>query len=129
MGARFLREFRKLHELPNRIMGELLYKKDVCQLTGFCMEIHRELGKGYDEVIYKDALEIELERAGIQFVREQKFNVSYKNVVLPHSYFADFVVSDKILVEAKACERLSETGDELSGGVWTPVWTVGQLWS
>ena len=36
-------------------MDELLYKEEVFQLVGFCMEIHRELGKGHDEVIYKDA--------------------------------------------------------------------------
>ncbi len=41
-------------------MEELLYKKEVFQLVGGCMEIHRELGKGHDEVIYKDALVVEL---------------------------------------------------------------------
>ncbi len=35
-------------------MKELLYKEEVFQLVGFWMEIHRELGKGHDEVIYKD---------------------------------------------------------------------------
>jgi len=35
-------------------MKELLYKEEVFQLVGFCMEIHRELGKCHDEVIYKD---------------------------------------------------------------------------
>ena len=48
-------------------MSELLYKEEVFQLMGLCMEIHRELGKGHDEVIYKDALVIELTRAGIPF--------------------------------------------------------------
>ncbi len=37
-------------------MDELLYKEQVFQLVGLCMEIHRELGKGHDEIIYKDAL-------------------------------------------------------------------------
>ncbi len=41
------------------------------QLIGFCMEIHRELGKGHDEVIYKDALVVELSRAGIPFSWEK----------------------------------------------------------
>ncbi len=89
-------------------MSDLLYKKEVYQLTGLCMEIHRELGKGYDEVIYKDALVIEFGRAGVQFDREKKYEVSYKDVVLPHKYFADFVVGDSILLEAKACEKLSD---------------------
>ena len=44
-------------------MSELLYKPEVFQLVGLCMEIHRELGKGHDEVIYKDALVVELTRA------------------------------------------------------------------
>ena len=35
---------------------ELLYKEEVFQLVSVCLEIHRELGKGYDEIIYKDAL-------------------------------------------------------------------------
>jgi len=72
------------------------------------MEIHRELGKGHDEVIYKDALVVELSRANIPFAREKKYEVKYKDVILPHFYFADFVVWDKILFEAKAVERLAE---------------------
>ncbi len=46
-------------------MDELLYKEEVFQLVGLCMEIHRELGKGHDEIIYKDAFVVELSRAGI----------------------------------------------------------------
>ncbi len=87
-------------------MKELLYKEEVFQLVGFCMEIHRELGKGHDEVIYKDALVVELNRARIPFVREKPYEVAYKGVILPHSYYADMVVWDKILIEAKAVERL-----------------------
>ncbi len=54
-------------------MDELLYKEQVFQLVGLCMEIHRELGKGHDEIIYKDALVVELSRAGIPFFREARF--------------------------------------------------------
>jgi GxxExxY protein len=53
-------------------MSELVYKEEIFQLVGVCMEIHRELGKGHDEVIYKDALVVELSRAGIPFLREKK---------------------------------------------------------
>ena len=89
-------------------MSELLYKDDTHRLIGLCMEIHRELGKGHDEVIYKDALVVELSRATIPFAREKKFEVKYKDVILPHFYFADFVVWDKILFEAKAVEQLTD---------------------
>ena len=57
-------------------MGELLYKEEVFKLIGFCMEIHRELGKGHDEIIYKDALAVELQRAQIPFTRELKYEIN-----------------------------------------------------
>ncbi len=72
------------------------------------MDVHRELGRGLDEVVYKDALVIELQRADIPVVREKKYEVSYKGTVLPHYFFADFVVWDKIMFEAKAVDRLTE---------------------
>ena len=90
-------------------MSELLYKQECFQLVGLCMEIHRELGKGHDEVIYKDALVVELSRANIPFSRERKYEVTYKDVILPHHYFADFVVWDKIIFEAKAVEKLTDS--------------------
>lgn len=89
-------------------MSELLFKEEVFKLVGFCMEIHRELGKGHDEVIYKDAFVVELQQAGIPFSRESKYQVSYKGVVLPHHYRADFAVWNKILFEAKAAEALTD---------------------
>jgi GxxExxY protein len=89
-------------------MSELLYKDEVFKLVGLCMEVHRELGKGQDEVLYKDALVVELQRAQIPFTRELKYEVTYKGVILPHHYYADFVVWDKIMFEAKAVERLTD---------------------
>ena len=90
-------------------MGELIYKDDAFKIIGCCMEVHRELGKGHSEVIYKDALEIEFQRQAIPFVREREFKLAYKGVVLPHKYFADFVVLDKIILEAKAIECLTDS--------------------
>jgi GxxExxY protein len=90
-------------------MGELIYKDEAFKIIGCCMEVHRELGKGHDEVIYKDALEIEFQRQGIPFKHEQEFKLTYKGVLLPHKYFADFVVMDKIILEAKAIECLTNS--------------------
>jgi len=96
-----------------RVIGvqiqELLYKEEIYQLVGSCLEIHRELGKGHDEIIYKDALVVELSRAGIPFSREKSYEISYKGVILPHFYYADFVVWDKILLETKAVESLTDS--------------------
>ena len=90
-------------------MGELIYKEEAFKIIGCCMEVHRELGKGHDEVIYKDALEIELKRQGVSFAREREYALSYKGLILPHKYFADFVVMDKIILEAKAIECLTDS--------------------
>ena len=94
--------------LTDDFMPELLYRDETRQLIGFCMEIHRELGKGHDEVIYKDALVVELSCAKIPFTREKPYEVRYKKVILPHHYKADFVIWDKILFEAKAVEKLTD---------------------
>ena len=72
------------------------------------MEVHKELGKGHSEAVYKDALVVELNRAVIPFTREQEFEIRYKDIILPHHYFADFVIDGKILFEAKAVECLCD---------------------
>lgn len=89
-------------------MADLLYRDETHRLIGLCMEVHRELGKGHDEVVYKDALVVELSRASIPFEREKKYEITYKGVLLAHPYFADFVIWDKIIFEAKAIERLTD---------------------
>jgi len=89
-------------------MSDLLFKEECFKLVGFCMDIHRELGRGHDEVIYKDALVVELSRAEIPFSREQKYEIIYKGAPLPHHFRADFVIWDKILFEAKAVEQLTD---------------------
>ena len=89
-------------------MSDLIYKEESFKIIGLCMEVHRHLGKGYDEVDYKDALEFELSQNTISYCREKEFQIQYKSIVLAHRYFADFVVFDKILLEAKAIECLSD---------------------
>ena len=89
-------------------MKDLLYKDECYHLVGLCMEVHKELGKGHSEAVYKDALVVELNRAVIPFTREQEFEIRYKDIILPHHYFADFVIDGKILFEAKAVECLCD---------------------
>ena len=68
------------------------------------MEIHRELGHGFLEIVYKDAIEYELRTKVIQYEREKEFEVQYKNLILPHKFYADFVVFNNIILEVKALE-------------------------
>jgi len=81
-------------------------EKELYELIGLCMEVHRELGPGFSEAIYKDALEIELKRNNIPYQREKSFKVLYKNEILPKRYNADFVVYDSIILEAKAVSAI-----------------------
>jgi GxxExxY protein len=90
-------------------MKELIYKEESFKVIGICMEVHRELGKGHDEIIYKDAMEYEFNQVKIPFSRENQYWIQYKTIILPHKYFADFVAFDKILIEAKAVERLDNS--------------------
>jgi GxxExxY protein len=87
-------------------MTELLYKEEAYAIVGACMEVHRELGHGFLEPVYQEALEIELGFRRIPFSREVELGVRYKNELLKKKYFADFVCNDKILVELKAVKDL-----------------------
>lgn len=71
-------------------------------LIGICMEVHRYLGHGFLEVIYKDAIEKELKWKNIPYQRERKFEIDYKGEVLPHYFSADFVVYENVILEVKA---------------------------
>lgn len=66
------------------------------------MEVHRQLGKGFLEIVYKDAFEFELRMKGILYEREKEYTVTYKNIILPHKFFADFVIDNCIILEIKS---------------------------
>ncbi len=72
------------------------------------MEVHRVLGKGFKEIIYKDALEIEFKAVDIPYKREKKFKIRYKGIILPHSYFADLVINHSILLEVKVTSAIMD---------------------
>ncbi len=71
------------------------------------MDVHNHLGKGFSEIVYKDALEYEFKKHLIPFQREREFEVNYKDIVLPHKFYADFVVWDKIILEIKNVSKLN----------------------
>jgi len=83
-------------------MSEILLKEESYLIIGACMDVHNELGHGFKEIIYKDALEIEFQTLGIPYIREKRFKISYKGKILPRRYPSDFVVFDSIILEVKA---------------------------
>ena len=89
-------------------MVDLIYKEEVFKIIGICMEVHNNLGHGFLEIVYKDALEYEFRKAGIPYEREKEFEVHYKDIILPHKFYADFVVYDKIILEVKGVSLLTD---------------------
>jgi len=71
------------------------------------MEVHRQLGCGFLESVYQEALALELSERGIPHKREVEFPVFYKNHQLEAFYKADFVCFDSVIVEFKALTKLS----------------------
>jgi GxxExxY protein len=80
----------------------LFLKEETYKIIGIAMEVHRQLGGGFAEIVYKDALVHEFEMQGVPYQREREYAVHYKGIVLPHKFYADFVLYDKIIVEVKA---------------------------
>lgn len=71
------------------------------------MEVHKELGHGFLEAVYQEALEIEFNIQDVPHEREKKLNLQYKGRPLKKKYYADFVCFNEIIVELKAIETLT----------------------
>ena len=87
-------------------MTKLLYKEESYKIIGICMEVYNELGKGFSEIVYSDALEIEFQDNNIEYSREKRFKIKYKGNILSHHYKADFLINNAIILEVKAVENL-----------------------
>lgn len=86
---------------------ELIYKDESYDIIGAAMEVHRELGSGFLEAIYHEALSMEFEERGIPYISEAQLEVSYKDRILAKYYESDFICYNKIIVEIKALTELS----------------------
>lgn len=80
----------------------MVYKKESYDICGSMFAVHKELGCGFLERVYQDALEIEFQERGIPYEREKEIRIMYKGRPLGDPYRADFVCYGKIIVELKA---------------------------
>lgn len=71
------------------------------------MEVHRKLGSGLLEIVYKDAVEREFKNNFIPFEREKEFLIEYKGQILPHKFYSDFYVFDEIILEIKSVKEIN----------------------
>ena len=88
-------------------MTEMLYKDEVYAIIGAAMEVLNNLGAGFLEPVYQEAMEIELSTRGIPFAAQKALPICYKERLLKKCYIADLIVFDQIIVEIKAIERLT----------------------
>jgi GxxExxY protein len=97
-------------------MENFYLKEETYSIIGLCMEVHKILGKGFNEIIYKVALQYEFIKNKIPFEREKEYKIEYKDIILSKRYFADFILFDEIILEIKAISQLtsSDTGQTLN---------------
>ena len=76
-------------------------------IIGAAIEVHRQLGCGFLESVYQEALAIELGLRKIPFRREVRLPVAYKGQALATSFCADFICFDSLVVELKALAHMS----------------------
>ena len=86
---------------------ELIFKEEVYAIMGAAMDVHRELGSGFLESVYQEALEMELASRQIPFESQKSIKITYKGKKLDQEFIADLVCFGKIIVELKAQESLS----------------------
>lgn len=88
-------------------MTEILYKELSFAVVGAAMEVHKTLGPGFLEVVYRKALIYELALRGIKVAEEKPIPVYYKGQHLG-DYQIDLLVDDKIILELKAVSTLTK---------------------
>lgn len=89
------------------MVGELLLKEEVYATIGAAMEVHSELGSGFLEAVYQEAMEIELTERRIAFEPQKPLNIEYKGRLLKKNYVADLIGYSKIVVELKVLDHLT----------------------
>ena len=88
-------------------MAELIFKDEVFSIVGAAVEVHKELGPGFLEAVYQEALEIELAVRGISFEAQKAIRIQYKGNTLKKEYVADLLFFGKIIVELKALDQMT----------------------
>ena len=87
-------------------MSNLFYRDESYNIRGALFAVHNELGCGYLERVYQDALEVEFRLRNIPYEREKSIQVVYKGEPLGEPYRADFVCYGKVIVELKAVSEI-----------------------
>jgi len=89
-------------------MTTLIHEKETYEILGACFEVYRQKGCGFLEGVFQECLDIEFRLRGIPARALVPMQLEYKGHVLQHTYIADFICYDKVIVELKAVSRLAD---------------------
>lgn len=89
-------------------MEDYILKDECYRIIGACMDVQNELGSGFLEAVYKEALMLEFEERDIPYEPECRIDIYYKGEKLSKHYYADFICYNEIIVEIKAIEDLTD---------------------
>ena len=89
-------------------MTDILFKDESFKIIGACMKVHTELGPGFLEAVYQEALEKEFKKRNIPYQRQPKLSLFYDGEKLKKYYIADFFCYDSIVLELKVTQFISE---------------------
>lgn len=89
-------------------MSKLILEEETYKVIGACIKVHKNLGNGFTQAVYQEAVLKEFSKAEIPFDQEKKLPIFYEGSELDQCFVADFLCFDKILVEVKAVGSLTE---------------------
>jgi GxxExxY protein len=88
--------------------SKIIYKEESYNIISVCLDVYNELGNGFLEIVYKDAIEKEFIERKIPYVREKLFTPFFKGKPLSRKFSVDFEVFGKIILEVKAASELMQ---------------------
>ena len=88
-------------------MTGILYEQESFKIIGACISVHKELGSGFFEAVYQEALVIEFRNHRIPFEQEKSLEIYFKGIRLNKKYCADFICYDRIILELKALNKMT----------------------
>jgi len=84
---------------------DLIFKEELYLIKQACITVRKELGNGFLEKVYENALLIEFKRLGLSVVSQKELLVQYREQTIGQ-YFADIIVNDKIIIELKTVKKI-----------------------
>ncbi len=88
-------------------MNNIIFQEESYNIIRACISVHKELGCGFLEAVYQEALAIEFRNYGIPFNQEMSLDIYFRNIKLNKKYIADFICYDKIILELKAISKIT----------------------